>query len=90
MVAKTALSGGRISLIFRDNFIGLGKGEQGGGGKRCERERKDRSTQGEEAGEEGIKEEELWVLKSNIVQRGEREQMAVENVALAALRKERC
>lgn len=38
-------------------------------------------------GEEGIKEEGLLALKSNIVQRGEREQMAVENVALKAPKK---
>lgn len=40
-----------------------------------------------EAGEEEIKEEESLALKSNIVQRGEREQMAVENVALKAPKK---
>lgn len=41
-----------------------------------------------EAGEEEIKEEESLALKSNIVQRGEREQMAVENVTLKAPKKE--
>lgn len=47
---------------------------------------KERDEEGEE-GEEGIKEEESLALKSNIVQRGEKEQMAVENVALTALKK---
>lgn len=45
------------------------------------------STEEGEEGEEGIKEEESLALKSNIVQRGEKEQMAVENVALTALKK---
>lgn len=44
-------------------------------------------TEEGEAGEEGITEEESLPLKGNIVQRGEREQMAVENVALKALKK---
>lgn len=56
----------------------MGK-ERDEGGKRC--------TEEGEAGEEGIKEEESLALKSNIVQRGEKEQMAVENVALTALKK---
>lgn len=38
-------------------------------------------------GEQWIKEEESRALKSNIVQRGEREQMAVENVALKGPKK---
>lgn len=70
------MCGGRANLILREaNFIGSGKKRRG---------RKGGSTEEGEAGEEGIKEEESLALKSNIVQRGEREQMAVENVALKA------
>ena len=71
-----ALRGRRVSFLFREaNFIGLGK-ERAEGGKGWEQRR------GGGGREEGIKKEESLALKSNIVQRGEREQMAVENGAL--------
>lgn len=45
-------------------------------------ERREIRSKEREAGGDWIKRESRWLEKSDIVQRGEREQMAVENVAL--------